>query len=161
MEKRVMAKKISVIKQIKAAHNLPNDKILDLVARNGGSLADSTLRRILADGSEEQTFQYASIADLYNALTMEFGEDFVTDDISSVKAVLSERNKWIDRLVEEIETLKEDYSVREQLYAERKTNYEKTIELQKQTYEQSLSLLRERIEKQDIIIEKLLDAHLN
>lgn len=160
MEKRVMAKKISVIKQIKAAHNLPNDKILDLVVRNGGSLADSTLRRILADGSEEQTFQYASIADLYNALTMEFGEDFVTDDISSVKAVLSERNKWIDRLVEEIETLKEDYSVREQLYAERKTNYEKTIELQKQTYEQSLSLLRERIEKQDIIIEKLLDAHL-
>lgn len=161
MEKRVMSKKISVIKQIKAAHNLPNDKILDLVARSGGSLADSTLRRILADGSEEQTFQYASIADLYNALTLEFGEDFVTDDISSVKAVLSERNKWIDRLAEEIETLKEDYAVREQLYAERKSNYEKTIELQKQTYEQSLSLLRERIEKQDIIIEKLLDAHLN
>lgn len=160
MEKRVMAKKISVIKQIKAAHNLPNDKILDLVARNGGSLADSTLRRILADGSEELSFQYASIADLYNALTLEFGEDFATDDISSVKAVLSERNRWIDRLAEEIETLKEDYSVREQLYAERKTNYEKTIALQKQTYEQSLSLLRERIEKQDIIIEKLLDAHL-
>ena len=45
-EKRVMSKKISVIKQIKAEHNLPNDKILDIVARNGGSLADSTLRRI-------------------------------------------------------------------------------------------------------------------
>lgn len=160
MEKRVMAKKIAIIKHIKEEHNLPNDLILDIVARNNGSLSVSTLKRILADGSEEQSFQYASIADLYNALTMEFGEDFKADDPAAIKAILSERNRWIDRLAEEIETIKEDYAVREMLYEQRKENYEKTIELQKQTYEQSLSLLRDRIEKQDIIIEKLLNAHL-
>ena len=160
MERRVMSKKISVIKKIKEEHNLPNDLILDLVARNNGNVSDSTLKRILADGSEDESFRYSSIADIYNALTMEFGEDFAAEDPASLKVILSERNKWIDRLVEEIETLKEDYAVREQLYAERKHNYEKTIELQSQTYEQSLALLRERITKQDEIIEKLLDAHL-
>ena len=160
MEKRVMSKKISIIKKIKEEHNLPNDLILDLVARNNGNVSESTLKRILADGSEDENFRYSSIADLYNALTMEFGEDFTTEDPAALKVILSERNKWIDRLAEEIETLKDDYSVREELYKERKENYEKTIELQKRTYEQSLSLLRERIEKQDIIIEKLLDAHL-
>lgn len=160
MERRVMSKKISVIKKIKEEHNLPNDYILDLVARSNGNVSDSTLRRILADGSEDDSFRYSSIADLYNALTMEFGEDFATDDPAALKIILSERNKWIDRLAEEIETLKEDYAVRETLYSERKQNYEKTIELQNTTYEQSLALLRERIAKQDIIIEKLLDAHL-
>lgn len=160
MEKRVISKKISVIKKIKEEHSLPNDYILDLVARNNGNVSDSTLRRILADGSEDEGFRYSSVADLYNALTMEFGEDYATDDPAALKVILSERNKWIDRLVEEIETLKEDYSVREQLYDERKDNYEKTIELQKLTYEQSLALLRERIQKQDDIIERLLSAHL-
>lgn len=160
MEKRVMSKKISVIKKIKEEHNLPNDLILDLVARNNGNVSESTLKRILADGSEDENFRYSSIADLYNALTLEFGEDFTTEDPAALKVILSERNKWIDRLAEEIETLKDDYSVREELYKERKENYEKTIELQERTYEQSLSLLRDRITKQDIIIEKLLDAHL-
>lgn len=160
MEKRVMSKKISIIKKIKEEHNLPNDLILDLVARNNGNVSESTLKRILADGSEDENFRYSSIADLYNALTLEFGEDFTTEDPAALKVILSERNKWIDRLAEEIETLKDDYSVREELYKERKENYEKTIELQERTYEQSLSLLRDRITKQDIIIEKLLDAHL-
>lgn len=160
MEQRVMSKKIIVIKQIKNEHNLPNDEILNLVLKNGGSVSDSTLRRLLADGSEEQKFQYASVADIYNALTKEFGEDYSSDDPVALKTIISERNRWIDRLAEEIETLKEDYAVRENLYAERKENYEKTIELQKATYEQSLALLRERVAKQDIIIEKLLDSHL-
>lgn len=160
MEKRVMSKKISVIKRIKTEHNLPNDLILDLVNRNNGSLSESTLKRILADGSEEQNFQYSSIADLYNALTIEFGEDYKADDPAAIKAILSERNRWIDRLAEEIETIKEDFAVRETLYDQRKENYEKTIELQKITYEQSLALLRDRIDKQDVIIEQLLCAHL-
>lgn len=160
MEKRVMSKKISVIKRIKTEHNLPNDLIIDLVNRNNGSLSESTLKRILADGSEEQNFQYSSIADLYNALTMEFGEDYKADDPAAIKAILSERNRWIDRLAEEIETIKEDFAVRETLYDQRKENYEKTIELQKITYEQSLALLRDRIDKQDVIIERLLCAHL-
>lgn len=160
MEKRVMSKKISVIKAIRNEHNLSVDFILNLVAKNSGSVSESTLKRILADGSEEQDFRYSSIADVYNALTIEFGEDFSNDDPSALKAILSERNRWIDRLAEEIETIKEDYAVREILYSERRDNYEKTIELQKRTYEQSLALLKERIEKQDQIIEKLLDAHL-
>ena len=161
MEKRVMSKKIQVIKQIKNQHNLPNDVILSFVMKNGGTVSDSTLRRILEDGSEEKTFQYASVADVYNALTKEFGDDYSTDDPVTLKTIISERNRWIDRLAEEIETLKDDYAVRETLYAERKENYEKTIELQKATYEQSLALLRDRVAKQDIIIEKLLESHLS
>ena len=149
MERRVMSKKIIVIKQIKEQHNLPNDKILDLVARNGGSLSDSTLRRILAENSEDQSFQYSSIADLYNALTLEFGEDFKDSDPAALKALLSERNRWIDRLAEEIESIKEEHKAREALYAQRKDTYERTI-----------TILQERIDKQDALIEQLLTAHL-
>lgn len=160
MEKRVMARKIQTIKRIKAEHNLPNELILDLVAKNNGAVSESTLKRILEDGSEDKDFRYSSIADTYNALTLEFSEDLRSDDIKELKIIISERNRWIDRLVEEIKTTKEDYAVREALYEQRKCNYEATIELQQQTYEQSLKILQERIEKQDAIIERLLDAHL-
>lgn len=161
MESRVMEKKILKIKEIKEAHKVPNEYILDLVSKNHGSVSDSTLRRILEEGSEDrQNFQYHSVADVYSALTLEFGEDFVTEDIGSVKALLSERNKWIDRLVEEINTMKEHHKAVENLYEQRKDNFEKTIELQKQTYEQSLRLAKERIEKQDALIERLLKIQL-
>lgn len=160
MEKRVIAKKIQTIKKIKEEHGLSMDHILNLVISSSGSVSESTLRRILSDGSEDEGFRYTSVADVYNALVKEYGEDYVSEDVETLKTLLFERNKWIDRLAEEIETLKEDYAVRECLYQERKENYEKTIDLQKQTYEQSLRLAKERIEKQDDIIEKLLDAHL-
>ena len=149
MEKRVMSKKIIVIKQIKTAHSLPNDKILDLVACNGGSVSESTLRRILEDGSEDGNFHFSSVADVYNALTLEYGDDFQSDDPAALKALLSERNKWIDRLSEEIESIKEEHKAREALYAQRRDTYERTI-----------SLLQELIEKQDALIEQLLAAHL-
>ena len=162
MESRVMEKKIIKIKEIKEAHKLPYDYILDLVVKNHGSVSESTLRRILEEGSEDrQNFNYHSVADVYNALTLEFGEDFKTEEPQALKALLSERNRWIDRLAEEIETLKEHHRVVEDLYEQRRDNFTKTIELQKTTYEQSLKLLKERVERQDMIIERLLNAQLN
>jgi hypothetical protein len=149
MEKRIMSKRIATIKQIKTEHQMPNDMILDLVYKNGGTVSESTLKRILADGSEEQNFQYAGVADIYNALVKEFGEDYKSDDIATLKSIILDRNRWIDRLAEEIETKKKEFHRREDLYSERKANYERTIEM-----------LQARIDKQDEIIEKLLDAHL-
>ena len=149
MEQRIMSNKVQIIKRIKEKHNLPNDMILDLVARNNGTISESSLRRVFEDGSEDKTFRYSTIEDLYNALTKEFGDDFSSEDPAVLKNIILERNNWIDRLVEEIKHNKEDFSARETLYEERKQNYVHTIKM-----------LQERIDKQDEIIKRLLDSHL-
>lgn len=150
MEQRIMSNKVQIIKRIKEKHNLPNDMILDLVTRNNGTISESSLRRVFEDGSEDKTFRYSTIEDLYNALTKEFGDDFSSEDPAVLKNIILERNNWIDRLVEEIKHNKEDFSARETLYEERKQNYVHTIKM-----------LQERIDKQDEIIERLLDSHLS
>jgi hypothetical protein len=124
--------------------------ILDLVTRNNGTISESSLKRVFEEGSEDKTFRYSTIEDLYNALTKEFGDDYANDDPAVLKNIIAERNNWIDRLVEEIKHTKEDFAVREKLYEERKSNYDHTIEM-----------LQARIDKQDEIIEKLLDSHLS
>ena len=48
MEKRIMSNKVKIIKSIKEEHNLPNEMILDLVARNNGTISESSLKRILS-----------------------------------------------------------------------------------------------------------------
>lgn len=154
MEKRIMSKRIAMIKQIKNEHQVPNDIILDLVYKNGGSVSESTLKRILADGSEEQNFQYSSIADIYNALVKEFSEDFASDDIATLKSIILDRNRWIDRLAEEIETKKKEFHRREDLYAERKRNYDHTIEM----LQNRIDRQDEMINKRDDMIEKLINA---
>lgn len=148
MEKRIMSNKIKIIKKIKEEHNLPNDVILDLVTRNNGTISESSLKRVFEDDSEDKTFRYSTIEDLYNALTKEFGDDYASDDPVLLKNIIAERNNWIDRLVEEIKHNKEDFSVRELLYAERKANYERTI-----------GILQDRIDKQDEMIKQLMDKH--
>lgn len=150
MEKRLMSNKVKIIKRIKEEHNLPNEMILDLVTRNNGTISESSLKRVFEEGSEDKTFRYSTIEDLYNALTKEFGDDYANDDPAVLKNIIAERNNWIDRLVEEIKHTKEDFAVREKLYEERKSNYDHTIEM-----------LQARIDKQDEIIEKLLDSHLS
>ena len=150
MEHRIMSNKVLTIKKIKEKHNLPNDMILDLVARNNGTISESSLRRVFEDGSEDRPFRYSTIEDLYNALTKEFGDDYANDDPAVLKNIILERNNWIDRLVEEIKHNKEDFSVRETLYEERKQNYQHTIQM-----------LQARIDKQDEIIDRLLDSHLS
>ncbi len=153
MERSIMRKRIAMIKQIKNEHQVPNDIILELVYKNGGSVSESTLKRILADNSEEQSFQYSSIADIYNALVKEFGEDFASDDVATLKGIILDRNRWIDRLAEESETKKKEFHRREDLYAERKRNYDHTI-----------AMLQARIDKQDEIIEqrdKMIEKLIN
>ena len=145
-----MSNKVKIIKRIKEEHNLPNEMILDLVTRNNGTISESSLKRVFEEGSEDKTFRYSTIEDLYNALTKEFGDDYANDDPAVLKNIIAERNNWIDRLVEEIKHTKEDFAVREKLYEERKSNYDHTIEM-----------LQARIDKQDEIIEKLLDSHLS
>lgn len=154
MERSIMCKRIAMIKQIKNEHQVPNDIILDLVYKNGGSVSESTLKRILADGSEELNFQYASIADIYNALIKEFGEDFASDDVATLKGIILDRNRWIDRLAEEIETKKKEFHRREDLYAERKRNYDHTIQM----LQTRIDRQDEMINKRDDMIEKLINA---
>ena len=148
MEKRIISNKIKIIKKIKEEHNLPNDMILDLVTRNNGTISESSLKRVFEEDSEDKTFRYSTIEDLYNALTKEFGDDYASDDPLLLKNIIAERNNWIDRLVEEIKHNREDFSVREILYAERKANYERTI-----------GILQDRIDKQDEMIKQLMDKH--
>lgn len=154
MERSIMRKRISMIKQIKNEHQVPNDIILELVYKNGGSVSESTLKRILADNSEEQSFQYSSIADIYNALVKEFGEDFASDDVATLKGIILDRNRWIDRLAEENETKKKEFHRREDLYAERKRNYDHTIEM----LQARIDKQDEMIEQRDKMIEKLINA---
>ena len=148
MEKTIR-QRIMLMKAIKNEHKLTVNQILDLVAQNGGYVSEKTAQKVFKEGSENTTFHYHSIADIYEALTKTYGDDIETTDATALKHIISERDKKIDALLIQIEDLQEDFTRRLTFYKERKEQYEKTI-----------ALLDDQLHKKDELIERLMTAYL-
>lgn len=130
--------RISTIKFIAKENNLSIPKILDIMAENDKYGSETTIRKVLEDGSEDAKFRYNTIEDIYESLIIKFGEDFAADDIDALKHIIREKNKIIHGLKREIA-----------LYEERKTIYERLIDG-----------MEKQIVKKDDMIEKLLNRLL-
>ena len=134
----LMKNRISTIKYIAKENNLSIPKILDIMAENDKYGCETTIRKVLDEGSEGIRFRYNTIEDIYESLIIKFGEDFAADDIDALKHIIREKSKIIHGMRKEIS-----------LYEERKAIYERLI-----------SGLENQVRKKDDMIEKLLNRLL-
>ena len=138
------------LKQIKSEQGLTVPKIMDLMEERGQFVSEATIKRVFADGSEEQNFRYQdSIAPIADVLLDMYGDTSNLDDADSLRHIIREKNKLIEFLMIKLDEKEQDFERQRVLYEERKANYEKTI-----------SRFETQIARKDDLIERLLNKYL-
>lgn len=138
------------LKQIKAEQGLSIPKIMDLMEERGQFVSEATIKRVFADGSEEQNFRYQdSIAPIADVLLDMYGDSSNLDDSDSLRQIIREKNKFIEFLMMKLDEKEQDFERQRTLYEERKALYEKTIG----RFETQIAL-------KDDLIERLLNKYL-
>ena len=147
---KMKRKTIHRLKQIKAEQGLTIPKIMDLMEERGQFVSEATIKRVFADGSEEQNFRYQdSIAPIADVLLDMYGDTSSLDDADSLRQIIREKNKFIEFLMMKLDEKEQDFERQRTLYEERKALYEKTIG----RFETQISL-------KDDLIERLLNKYL-
>ena len=147
---KMKRKTIHRLKQIKAEQGLTIPKIMDLMEERGQYVSEATIKRVFADGSEEQNFRYQdSIAPIADVLLDIYGEDSGIEDAESLRRIIREKNKLIEFLMMKLDEKEKEFDTRKSLYEERKAQYEKTIER-----------FETQISRKDELIERLLNTYL-
>lgn len=147
---KMKRKTIHRLKQIKAEQGLTIPKIMDLMEERGQFVSEATIKRVFADGSEEQNFRYQdSIAPIADVLLDMYGDTSNLDDADSLRQIIREKNKFIEFLMMKLDEKEQDFERQRTLYEERKALYEKTIS----RFETQISL-------KDDLIERLLNKYL-
>lgn len=147
---KMKRKTIHRLKQIKAEQGLTIPKIMDLMEERGQFVSEATIKRVFADGSEEQNFRYQdSIAPIADVLLDMYGDTSSLDDAESLRQIIREKNKFIEFLMMKLDEKEQDFERQRTLYEERKALYEKTIS----RFETQISL-------KDDLIERLLNKYL-
>ena len=141
---------IKRLKEIKSEQGLTIPKIMDLLEERGQFVSESTIKRVFADGSEEQSFRYQdSIAPIADVLLDIYGDTSNLEDADSLRHIIREKNKLIEFLMMKLDEKESEFESRRRMYEERKNLYDSNI-----------SRLEQQIERKDELIERLLDAYL-
>ena len=147
---KLKRKTIHRLKQIKSEQGLTVQKIMDLMDERGQFVSEATIKRVFADGSEEQNFRYQdSIAPIADVLLDIYGDTSGLDDAESLRQVIREKNKLIEFLMMKLDEKEDEFDKRISLYEERKTLYEKSIER-----------FETQVMRKDELIERLLNEYL-
>lgn len=147
---KLKRKTIHRLKQIKAEQGLTIAKIIDLMDERGQFVSEATLKRVFADGSEDQNFRYQdSIAPIADVLLDIYGDTSNLDDVESLRGIIREKNKLIEFLMLKLDEKETEFEKRLALYEERKALYEKSIE----RFETQITM-------KDTIIARFLDTYL-
>lgn len=146
-----MRQRVMQIKEICAKEELRVPTIADIVSESGEYVSERTIYKLLEDDSESLNFQPHSVIAVYEALISRFGDTDV-QDVETLKRLLIERDKQIDRILMQAERREEEMESREKIYADRKKAFENTISILK---EQNSYLIMQ-IERKD---EELKSRH--
>ena len=161
---KLKRKTIKRLKEIKTEQGLSIAKIMDLMESRGQFVSESTLKKIFADGSEDQTFRYQdSIAPIADVLLDIYGDTSGDEDAETLRRIIKEKNKLIEFLMIKLEEQASNHISKESIYQERKDIYERTIEdmrSQISTLTEMISRRDASISRKDEILETLLDAYL-
>lgn len=147
-----------IIERLKAVKNeseLTIPRIKDMMEKNGDYISLSTLRRVFADGSEEDTFSYdRTIAPIARALIFQDidveHEVTAEDRMEGLKQVILIKNEQIDILTDQVENLKNQFETL-------RTEYETRLNFLRDQIE----LKDKRMDEKDIMINKLLEKCLD
>lgn len=147
---KLKRKTIHRLKQIKAEQGLSITKIMDLMESRGQFVSEATIKRVFADGSEDQNFRYQdSIAPIADVLLDIYGELSDIDDTESLRRIIHEKNKLIEFLMLKLDEKEQEFEKRIALCEERKALYEKTIDR-----------FETQVSRKDELIERLLNKYL-
>jgi len=134
------------LKDVRDEKQLSFGKILELMENNGDYLSKSTLSRVFADGSEDQSFRYEeTIRPIAKAL-LDI-ETIEEDDTTDVKAMKSLLKLKISR-IEELEALLE----------KEKAKYHEKLAKETKHFQDSLAFMTNQIELKDKRIDALLET---
>lgn len=141
------------LKEVREEKGLSYADILDLMEKNGDYLAKSTLSRVFADGSEEQSFRYEeTIRPIANALLdIENIEDDDDMDVKAMKALLKYKSDRIEELERQIEQLQIAHD------ADTIKLHEK-MDKERETWGRSIDFLKNQIDLKDQRMDFLLKA---
>lgn len=138
------------LKTIKNEQGLSISKIMDLMEQRGQYVSEATLKKIFADGSEEQSFRYQdSIAPVADVLLDMYGDTSGLQDLESLRHIIREKNKLIEFLMIKLDEKEQEFENRKALYEERKSLYERDI-----------SRMQTQIENKDELIRRLMNKYL-
>lgn len=147
---KLKRKTIHRLKQIKAEQGLTVPNIMNLMEERGQFVSEATIKRVFADGSEEQNFRYQdSIAPIADVLLDIYGDTSNLDAPESLRQIIREKNKLIEFLMMKLDEKELEFEKRLALYEERKALYEKSIER-----------FETQIARKDELIERLLNTYL-
>lgn len=147
------------LKQVRQEKQLSFDKILALMEENGDYLSKSTLSRVFAEGSEEQSFKYdETLRPIANALldieTIEENDDI---DTQAYKSILKLKMSVIDDNARQIKELKEQIK---EVSTKEKTKYHERLATETERFQRSLDFAMKQIELKDKRIDEQ-NSHIN
>ena len=138
------------LKTVKERQNLSIQKIKEMVCAAGGSVADTTLRRVFAENSEtDDSFNYEyTIKPIAQALLIDDAmqmDDVAKARVEGLEIIIEQKNEKIAELQSRIETMRAEHEARCAEYETRMAFLRNQIELKDQ-----------RMDRKDGIIEHLL-----
>lgn len=141
------------LKEVREEKGLSYTDILDLMAKNGDYLSKSTISRVFAEGSEEQSFRYEeTIRPIANALLdIENLEDDDSMDIKAMKALLKYKIQRIEELESQIEHLQAALD-------KEKVKYHEKLDAERERSNRSIDFLKEQVSLKDKRMDMLLEA---
>lgn len=142
------------LKEVREEKGLSYNDILSLMEKNGDYLSKSTISRVFADGSEDETsFRYEeTIRPIANALLdIETIEEDDNVDVQAMKSLLKYKNQRIEDLEREIEKL-------ELSLAEEKVKHHERLDKEREQHQKSVEFLKDQISLKDKRMDQLLEA---
>ena len=142
------------LKEVRNEKGLSYNDILALMEKNGDYLSKSTISRVFAEGSEDETsLRYEeTIRPIANALLdIETIEEDDNVDVQAMKSLLKYKNQRIEDLEREIEKL-------ELSLAEEKVKHHERLDKEREQHQKSVEFLKDQISLKDKRMDQLLDA---
>lgn len=158
MEK-TMLNRILQLRDIKAKNGLTYEKIMQMIEDNGDYLSMRTLASVFTADLDETSFRVETVAMIYEALIMKYGETAEIKDFEALRKMIISREKLIDSLMSQIETKEKHVNELSAFYAERKENYERTISIlqeQNACLLEQIAIKDDEIRRQGNLLEKIV-----
>lgn len=145
------------LKAVKKEYELTIPRIKDMLEKNGDYIALSTLRRVFAEGSENNdSFSYdRTISPIARALLFQDNEEeandaeAMADRIEGLRSVILLKNEQIAMLTDQIETLKKQLN-----------DFRAEYDLRLRFLRDQIELKDKRMDEKDQIINRLMDKCL-
>lgn len=141
------------LKEVREEKGLSFNDILTLMEKNGDFLSKSTISRVFAEGSEEQSFRYEeTIRPIANALLdIETIEDTDNMDVRAMKSLLKYKIERIEELERQIEDL-------QTVLDKEKIKHHEKLDEERERFNRSIDFLKEQVAYKDKRMDLLLES---